>query len=123
MGKSFREQVETKIYFSVWIKGEESTLTKGYSITVIMLHYILALLHNALCFGEKLLLYRRELKNSALFIFPSHKRIVFIYILETLFVAWMAHWEVWTLAGTPDYVSALTVLTPPPPSNDWCTVW
>jgi hypothetical protein len=42
--------------FSYGIRGEESTLTKRYRVTAITLPYILALLHKAICCGEKLLL-------------------------------------------------------------------
>jgi hypothetical protein len=54
--KSFCQHVETKTIVSAIIRGEESTLTKHYSITAITLCYILSLSHNALCCGETLLL-------------------------------------------------------------------
>jgi hypothetical protein len=47
--------VEAKIFVSAVTREEENTLTKHYSVTGIMLDYILALLDNALCCGEKLL--------------------------------------------------------------------
>jgi hypothetical protein len=52
--KSFRQHVETKIFVSSVIRGEESTVTKHCSVT-IMLCYILSLSHNTLCCGETLL--------------------------------------------------------------------
>jgi hypothetical protein len=45
-----------KIFFSSIIRGEESTITKHYSVTAITLRYILSLSHNALCCGKMLLL-------------------------------------------------------------------
>ncbi len=42
--------------FSYRIRGEESTVTKRYRVTVKTLRYISALPHNAICCGEKLLL-------------------------------------------------------------------
>jgi hypothetical protein len=48
--------VETKIFVLAVIIGEKRTLTKPYRVTAIMLRYILALMHNALCCGERLLL-------------------------------------------------------------------
>jgi hypothetical protein len=43
-------------HFSYRIRGEESTITKIYHLTAIMLRSILVLSHNATCCGEKLLL-------------------------------------------------------------------
>jgi hypothetical protein len=54
--KHFCQQVEKKIFVLATVGGEWSTLTKRYCVTAIMLRYILALLHNALSCGEKLLL-------------------------------------------------------------------
>jgi hypothetical protein len=54
--KRFRQPVETKILVSAIIRGEESTITKLYSVTAITLRYILSLSHDALCCGETLLL-------------------------------------------------------------------
>jgi hypothetical protein len=54
--KHFHQQVEKKILVLATIGGEWSTLAKCYCVTAIMLRYVLALLHNALSCGEKLLL-------------------------------------------------------------------
>jgi hypothetical protein len=54
--KSFRQRVEKKIFVSAIIRGEESTITRRYSVTAIMLRYILSLSHNAFCCRETLLL-------------------------------------------------------------------
>jgi hypothetical protein len=48
--KSFLQCVETKIIVSA--RGEDSTITKRFSVTTITLRYILSLLHNAFCCGE-----------------------------------------------------------------------
>jgi hypothetical protein len=45
--------VETKLLISAIIRGEDYTIAKSYSITEIMLHYISALLHNALGLWKK----------------------------------------------------------------------
>jgi hypothetical protein len=45
-----------KIFVSATIRGEESPITKRYSVTAKTLNYILILSHNALCCGDKLLL-------------------------------------------------------------------
>jgi hypothetical protein len=45
-----------KIFVSATIRGEESRITKRYSVTAKTLNYILILSYNALCCGDKLLL-------------------------------------------------------------------
>ncbi len=47
---------ETKIFVSAIIRGEESIITRRYSVTAITLSYILSLLHNVLWCGETSLL-------------------------------------------------------------------
>jgi hypothetical protein len=54
--KSFCQQVETNIFVSTIIRGEESTITKSYSVPAITLRYILSLSHNTLCCEETFLL-------------------------------------------------------------------
>ncbi len=47
--------METKIFVSAMIRGEESAITKRCSVTAITLRHILSLLNNALCCRETLL--------------------------------------------------------------------
>jgi hypothetical protein len=70
-GNFLHQCVETKIW-------AEASITKSYSVTAIMPCYILALSHNALCCGEKLLL----LKVTALGIKESLSLLI-VFALVT----------------------------------------
>jgi hypothetical protein len=50
--------METKFFVSALNRGEENTITMRYSVTAIMLRYILALLHNALGLCRKVIAFK-----------------------------------------------------------------
>jgi hypothetical protein len=51
--KSFHQGVETKLFVSAIIRGEDCTIAKRYIVTAIMLRNILALSHNTLGLWRK----------------------------------------------------------------------